>query len=59
MSWLRDLLDRLEPDFVKGGRFEKLGAVYVAWPMVPAAIWRSRLVLAPPPEVRRNGANLS
>jgi Na+-transporting NADH:ubiquinone oxidoreductase subunit B len=30
MSWLRDLLDRLEPHFVKGGRFERLGAVYEA-----------------------------
>ena len=30
MSWLRDLLDRLEPHFAKGGRLERLGAVYEA-----------------------------
>ena len=30
MSWLRDLLDRMEPHFTKGGRLEKFGAVYEA-----------------------------
>ena len=28
MKGLRNLLDRLEPLFARGGRFEKLGAVY-------------------------------